>query len=341
MRESCGIARHMSALICPGDKYAVIALHTVVPHPREQLSLQVDDRLWATIRFPIPLTEQWEKLLGDVHVTALGRCNLFFLATHPSTQPAIFDAKNQDPSATVDRLYQMLLFTGSIHLFERPGRLTGAHRGDYIDTSQISEISPPCWFDGVAPTSVHWPEINRANTLRKLITEMEQSGAYKRFFRILQIHYHALLSQIPEERLHDFCRCIEGFIFPDTGKTTRQFRSRTTLFVGHEHADYMRRLYEIRSLIEHLQPLTFSDWPPAKEKCQLIIQEGALAAEAISRYCIERLITTRLLWNHFIDDNALASFWALTEAERRVAWGQALSLSTVRQSFDPASVPLV
>ena len=181
--------------------------------------------------------------------------------------------------------------------------------------------------------------IERANALRKLITTMEQSGGYKRLFRILHIHYNALLSQRPEERLHDFCRCIEGFILPDKGKTTRQFRSRTALFVGSKAGDYMLRLYETRSLIEHLQPLEFPDWPKAKKDCQLIILEAALVAETMSRYCIERLITNKALWPHFVDDQALADFWQLSDAQRASKWGGVLDLAALRKIFDPASVP--
>jgi hypothetical protein len=181
--------------------------------------------------------------------------------------------------------------------------------------------------------------IEQGNELRELISAMEQSGGYKRLFRILNIHYNALLSQSPEERLHDFCRCIEGFILPDKGKTTRQFRSRTALFVGSKAGDYMHRLHETRSLIEHLQTLEFSDWPKAKKDCQLIILEGALVAEAISRYCIERLITNKALWPHFVDDHALASFWQLSDAQRAGKWGDVLDLTALRKAFDPASVP--
>jgi hypothetical protein len=244
------------------------------------------------------------------------------------------DDDTRNLSDIVHRLYMMLLLTGSIRLFERPCFFTGHS----IEPNQISEISPPYWLDGMPPLSVHWPEIHHANKLRKSLTEMEQSGGYKRLLRVLSIHYYALSSQSPEERLHDFCRCIEGLLLTDKGQTTKQFCSRTIIFVGTNHRTYMRRLYDMRGLIEHLQTVSFSDWPTIKHDRQLIIWEAALVAEAISRYCIERIISNRNLWKHFIEDDALISFWALTEAQQRADWGEALSLSAVRRRFNPGSV---
>jgi hypothetical protein len=136
-------------MIAAGEQYAVLALHTLVPHPREQFPHRIGDQLWATASFPVRLTDHWKEWLGSVHVTALGHCNLFFLATLPSAQPGVLDGENQQLSDVVDRLYQMLLFTGAIRLFERPGRLTGAHSSDDIGIRQVSEIPPPCWFPGM------------------------------------------------------------------------------------------------------------------------------------------------------------------------------------------------
>ena len=106
-------------MIAAGEKYAALALRTLVPHPREALLHKISERLWVTSSFPVRLTDHWENWLGSVHVTALGHCNLFFLATRPSTQPAVLDDENQQLSDLVGRLYQMLLFTGAIRLFER------------------------------------------------------------------------------------------------------------------------------------------------------------------------------------------------------------------------------
>ena len=53
-------------------------------------------------------------------------------------------------------------------------------------------------------------------------------------------------------RIHSDCRCIDGLILPDQGKTRQQFKSRTELFIGAEHHGLMSELYDIRSAVEHL-----------------------------------------------------------------------------------------
>ena len=55
------------------------------------------------------------------------------------------------------------------------------------------------------------------------------------------------------DRIHQYCRCIDGPILPAIERTKRLFKNRTQLFIGSTHHDLMGGLYDIRSNVDHLR----------------------------------------------------------------------------------------
>jgi hypothetical protein len=56
--------------------------------------------------------------------------------------------------------------------------------------------------------------------------------SYWRFFRVLQLYLKTRTIIDNMERLHQYCRCIEGLIVPNAGYSGKKFKSRTELFIG-------------------------------------------------------------------------------------------------------------
>ena len=54
------------------------------------------------------------------------------------------------------------------------------------------------------------------------------------------------------DRLHQYCRCIDGLIVSKQGEAKSQFKSRTELFIGPRHHTLMGETYAVRSDVEHL-----------------------------------------------------------------------------------------
>src|SRR5260370_27515078 len=98
---------------------------------------------------------------------------------------------------------------------------------------------PGATFDEVTPAVLSVAAYSVA-----AIAELEKMGGFKRIGRIWRIYQSALTNPDPLERLHQFCRCIEGFILPDIGKTPSQFQFRTELFLGLRRHELMRSLYD-------------------------------------------------------------------------------------------------
>jgi hypothetical protein len=328
-----------SADILPGEKYALLAMRTYAPDPSTQAAIQIADYVWAWDRFPIALDGNWKEWIGSVRERTLRNANLILVAKMPSLAADILDSENEYLKREVYLLFQAILLSASVPIYDKPVIVTGAHRNGRAEMRQLADVPPPLSLPGGPRDQITPAVLATAVTLRKALADLEAKGGFKRLGRLYSIHQRALQNPEPIERIHQFCRSIEGFILPVIAKTTRQFKSRTELFVGPGHHDLMGRLYEMRSLVEHLHELQFDDWPLEERERRLIVLREAIFLEQLSRYCISRMFLNRALWPHFNNDNTLNTFWHGDAADsRREMWGEPADIVALRNRFDPATV---
>jgi hypothetical protein len=334
----------MSLAIRPNQKYALIAMRTIVPHltPNE---FGVADGLWASCSVPFKIDDPWKEWIGSIRLRALENSNLVLVATAPATPSSVgvLDGENQHLSKKISWLYQALLLTGGITVFDQPMLLTGAYEGDRLTVRQLQQLVPPSNAHGFIGDQFTWPMLTAASELRDALDRLDaqrKAGApFDRLFRVLGIHLNALTNRHPLERIHQFCRTLEGLILPDIGKTTKQFRARTELFVGPKSAQYMERLYEMRSQIEHVHAPQFPDWPSSERERRLLVARTSIVAEEIARTCLERILRSAALHAHFATDQSIAAFWTKPADELRTLWGAPLDIKDIeRKRFEPRQV---
>ena len=135
------------------------------------------------------------------------------------------------------------------------------------------------------------------------------------------------------DRLHQYCRCIDGLILPNAGETKRQFKSRTELFIGPHHHDMMGEMYDVRSAVEHLHENRYLEGFDRETRLDLLRKEAI--AEHIARTALARIVGDSNLWPSFANTSALGKFWTLGEAERRQIWGDPIDPADAIADFDP------
>ena len=317
----------------PGEKYALIGFRTIRPIGMDPVHLGAG--LWACGRLPFALDGNWKEWIGTVREQAIRHANLFLLAKMRSSQVEIRDGENEKLKNQVFRLYQALLLSASVRVFEAVFLLTGAHRESGPEVRELMEPPAPLSIAGATADAVTPAILRLADRSVIAIAELEAIGGFQRIGRMYSIYQRALDNPDHVERLHQFCQCIEGLILPDISRTTTQFRSRTELFVGPRHHNLMGRLYEMRSRVEHLHQLVFDDWPADERERRLIILRESSFLEELSRRCMTHFLSTRDLWPHFRSDDALRQFWSSTTAgRRRELWGEPFDVGELRRRFD-------
>ena len=137
----------------------------------------------------------------------------------------------------------------------------------------------------------------------------------------------------PLDRIHQYCRCIDGLILPSKGKTKRQFKSRTELFIGPKYHNLMGALYDIRSNVEHLHENQYVETFDRDVQLDLLKKEAII--EYIARAALVRIISQDTLLMHFGNSVALENFWALSPDERQKNWGDPINPMLSVADFDP------
>ena len=321
--------------IADGEKYALIGLEAKVDQAIPFRQLVPGLWVWTDQKFDVPA--HWREWIGSIRADQIENCNLALLCKMPSQTPDILDDENQLLQRLAWGFYVGLLLSSTFTPSHEPIILTGARRDGEIDVRQESTLDIPS-----LNVFRHYPpifpqEIEQAATLGRchetLNTTPVPGGAW-RIFRALSVYVAARTASQLLDRVHQYCRCIDGLILSEPGKGARQFKSRTELFIGAGHHDLMGELYAIRSDVEHLHEHKFLEKFDRLERLDLVQKEAIV--EHIARNALAHILGNANLWPHFGNDAALAPFWKLDPAARLALWGAApIKPVDALMDFDP------
>lgn len=322
-------------MIKSGQKFSFVGLSVNVDDKLPQ-DMPFQQGLWATRQLPVALDDEWKKWIGSIRSERIAEdCNLFLCAAMDSVEPGVLDHENKQLDSAVMRLFDGLMLTGNVNTTATPILIGGAYQHDGLTVRSISDLRRP-----LIPAGVDYDDVTADMMALAYLHTMgrinfEKTTSYDRIARVLFIYDNAVVTQFIHERLHQFCRCVEGMILPAVSKTTKQFVSRTELFVGPSQHDTMRVLYEMRSKVEHMHDY---DWPIglAERDRRLLVMRRAAMVEELARLCISRFLVTEDVWPYYASPDQLAQFWALPAADRQKLWGPPFDLNAIDGKFDPA-----
>jgi hypothetical protein len=323
-----------AAWIEDGEKYGLVGL--TIKLDGHLPPGKISPNLWvlADTKFNVP--SSWREWLGSIRVEEVEECNLFLLSKIASRAPDILDAENQIVQQRAWGFYVGLLLASTFSPAHRPILLTGSRRGAEIGIRQQQNLDSP--IPGVITPypSIVPGDIRTAACLAENLETFARAplaGGHWRLFRMLSVYTEARSIGQIVDRIHQYCRCIDGLILPAVGRTRQQFKSRTEIFVGPGHHDFMGELYDVRSAVEHLHENRYLESFDRALRLDLVKKEAIV--EYVAREALARIIGDRGLWPHFANTPALERFWELMPAERRKVWGDSIDPLTAIVDFDP------
>ncbi|WP_373413551.1 hypothetical protein [Ensifer aridi] len=326
--------RNSASWIDDGEKYAVIAI-----------SVKTDDRVplqkltphhWAFADAPFDMPEHWRKWLGTIRTKEVEDSNLFLLSKMRSQAPEIIDSETVELKRHAGHFYAGLLLASPFAPAYKPVMLAG-----YCQNAEIN-IRSQDEYDPAIPSMVrHYPavavaELQLAAEIASHINAIETRplpGGHWRLFRVLHLYLEARTIGNNMDRLHQYCRCIDGLIVPKIGNTKRQFKSRTELFIGPRHHDMMGEIYDVRSDVEHLHENKHLEIFDRVARLELVKKLEIM--EYIVRSALVRIVLEPKLWPHFANTTALQAFWALDDQQRRALWGAIVNPADALAGFNP------
>jgi len=294
----------------------------------------LSDDTWVTSSLPFEVDDNWRTWLGSIQAEHIEKSNLFIIATAPSESPKVLDGENERLRDKAYKVYFGLLLTDYFHTYDAPIQLTGSKWGNGLDVRSIGKMDSSISVPGTPFNKVDQIRLKKSKQLADAIDSLPSKARFSRFKKVIRSFYSGITSNFVEDRIHQFVRSIEGIVYPDIGKTERQFKSRTELFIGPKYHQLMGELYRIRSAVEHLHH-PFDGIPGNDFKDKLIYAfKKAYEVEAISRYCISRLLINRSLWPFFEHDQSLSEFWKKDINSRKSIWGETFDIGQISQSFN-------
>jgi hypothetical protein len=323
-------------LILPGEKYALVVIpETIVDEDLPNQGHLVGD-LWFSRQLPFDLSPTWIKWLGTVKADVVEKAALFLISKGPSSMPDILDAENEFHRKRVGSLYWSLILSGFIFCYRTPFTIIGAVRTPGLEiVRSVGEFRQPHVVSWMDQEAIDLKRLQRAAQYAATIPDFEGLNRFDRFGRIMRAFYDGVISHHPPDSLHQFVRCVEGFLYPDPGKSTKQFKSRTELLLGHGFHDFAGELYEIRNAVEHLHdPVSVINAATERER-RVTLFVRAVEAEALARYCIQKLLDNPTLRTHFETDAAIKAFWMMSQDEKRKLWGHPLNINSINKTVRP------
>ena len=320
--------------IADGEKYALVGLQVGLdgrPPPE-----RIEPNLWALTSTTFKVPRHWREWLGSTRADQVEDSNLFLVSKLASERPGVLDRENQSLQKRVERFYVGLLLSVMFSPSHRPFVLTGARSDGKTDVRQQMDLDLPVPQVFRPYPVIVADDIVMAAQLGHRFDAMTQEtvpGGMWRFFRTLHIYVEARTKSDLLDRIHQYCRCIDGLILPDPGRTTRQFKSRTEMFIGPGHHEVMGALYDIRSAVEHLHENGYLETFDRDTRLDLVEKEASV--EYIARTALARISSQDGLWRHFGNTAALGKFWALSSDERREIWGDPIDPMVPLRDFDP------
>jgi len=320
--------------ISDGEKYALVGLELKMDETLPLQQLTPDLYVFGDTAFQVPA--HWQEWLGTIRTEEVQACNLFLLAKMPSARPEVLDVENQQLQRSVWQFYMGLILASLFSPAHKPVMLTGSRRGGEVDVRQHGDLDVPIPGLICRYPTVTADDVRRAAKLAEAIGAIggaALSGGHWRFNRTLALYREARTTSDNLERLHQYCRCIEGLIVPDIARTKNQFKSRTELFIGPRHHDLIGEAFDVRSAVEHLHEDRYLD--PFNRETRLEIVRKEAVVEYVARTAIERILLTETLWPHFANTAAAKAFWALPSDERRSLWGEPVDPMRALAEFNP------
>lgn len=314
------------------EKFALVGIHLPIDDGLNATCLPGDFQAIPRPFFKLP--KRWEGWLGSIRAEEVRKYSLCILKRSASVTPSILDGESNALQYQLQLWYYGLLLAGKIPEYSDPILVIGGRPDSKTDIRRISTLdrSASTIVDDHSPISL---EIlfRAANISLRLQALNKPSGVgYWRLFRCLHLFRMARANNDVLDRIHQFARCIEGLIDPAQGKTKQQFKHRTELFVGPSQHDFMGRLYEVRSDIEHLHENKHLEQFDRASRIELAILESA--SELVARTSLERIILSPTLAANFANEASLASFWAKRPDERRAVWGHFIDPLAGAKGFD-------
>ena len=299
-------------------------------------SVVLGDRVSVHPGCPIELPEHWNTGLGSLQSENLTGANLAFTVQIDSETPTILDAETKQ---LLEHLLALRfgLFLHGIPEYQNNLIVLGGIDGEGVTSVRRIEIPglAYCHSLGRRPTITVESLASTSVCANQILGLHRNRGTFRRVRAGLRACKRGMEEPLPEERLHQYVRAIDGLTMLLPGEGANLFSQRAHLFaIGTDIADVLVELYRLRSTQEHLNDFRQVLREGTEAEVQHLGSLRAYQAERVALVAYQRLLTTPGLLAHLESETSIGEFWALDDESRRNIWGPAFDMDEIQAQHD-------
>jgi hypothetical protein len=155
--------------------------------------------------------------------------------------------------------------------------------------------------------------------------------------RGIRVFWRGLQERNPEDRLHQFVRCLDAIVM---SRDANQFGQRAQIFAtGADVEGVLRQSHTLRSVNEHLhgwEPIIKRLYDPAAMSAQATqaeveqeLMRRVRQLEGLARSVYARIAISPAHRDLF-RDRAIRAYWDLPIEEQRKSWGNPISIDDIK-----------
>jgi hypothetical protein len=320
-------------------KFAFLGLTNVrVDIPNAEIILP--DGTHVFTRLPIELDSQWQSWLG-IQASQISGANLVLVRTTTTgfapEHLSISDNTNLDLAKQIENIFTMLRLLGTIE-YESAFLVIGHVQQGHAICQNLSKFERLEITRGCLPWIIREEHLAEAATLAQAKALLLANSGDVRNLRLFR-GWWALTSALQQfyasERIHGFVRALEALIYPQVGKTEKQFIHRCSLFAApsagkNKARDALEEAYKMRCDVEHVHQWDRSlvSYPCAERED--IAYWRTRQMESLACLAYAKIFADNRLHQHFQTDPALEQFWRKPEHEIRLALGTVCDITELK-----------
>lgn len=317
-------------------KYALVAVNNVytdLPHD-EDYNYTLTDGTWIFCRLPISIADYWKEELGTIHLETLKESNFIMLYSEISNNPMVQDGHHVRLRERISLIFYLLQLSGILE-YNEANLLCGSFFKGKPQVLQEGEFPFFHNTKGYTRVPVTIERLEKAAQLRKVCEKIDSVlDDFKRLKRGWSVLKDGWQKKDGDERIHQFVRSLEALILPEIGRTKRQFVHRCQTFAkaSQNTNQILEEAFDLRSMAEHL-----NDWEQAlrsypKDDREIVALHRTRQMEQLASFAYSRILESRTVRNHFINEKKLGQFWGDKDDKARTnIWGTQLDLTLIRE----------
>ena len=323
----------------PGTRFACLAMCRTRGVTLPAVSTPRDVFV-VVLQLPFNLGADWHATLGTFRMDRLQDSDLLIFASHPS--PYV-NERHRDPLIRQVRAfyYALMMLGGPEH---EPGLLfSGGVTNAGANVLHAQDLIPALPRPLARAPKITSEVLDVAADISIGVVAIQDRESYDRLEHGFWAWVGAIREQHLHVRLHQFVRSIDALIGSEKGRGEAQFVSRGKTFAeGPDIAKILAQLYRLRSVEEHFRPWQRVLGVTAGSEADRLGALRAYQAERLASHVYAVTLANASLRDHFRDEQAIASFWALEDGQRREAWPSRLDMVVTETEYDwrPELLPM-